>query len=132
MQALVKTKKIGIILILAAMFGCSNLEETALRYNLNVAKIENIQKQRKVDTNVFLKGKVQNMAPFLETGAYELKDATGSILVFTTDNLPVLGEEITVKGRVRYQSITPAGMGADVGAFYVEELERIDLIDETK
>lgn len=132
-RALVDKNKIRIILILTLLVSCGNLEETALRYNLNVAKIENLKKQNKINSQTYLKGKVQSVAPFLEMGAYEIADGTDSIWVFTTNTLPIPGEEITIKGKVNYQSVTPKGMSGDVGDFYVEELERIELEDdETK
>lgn len=128
-----KKAKIWIILTLTLLVSCGNLEETALRYNLNVAQIKNLKKENKVNNQVYLKGQVQNIAPFLEMGAYEITDGSDSIWVFTTNKLPIPGEEMTIKGRVSYQSVTPQGMGRDVGDFYVEELERLELEDdETK
>ena len=127
------TLKICLFLALTFSISCGNLEETALRYNLNVAKIENLKKQNKINSQIYLKGKVQSIAPFIEMGAYEIADGTDSIWVFTTNTLPVPGEEITIKGKVNYQSVTPKGMSGDVGDFYVEELERVELDDdETK
>ncbi|MDY6805734.1 MAG: hypothetical protein SXA11_18260 [Cyanobacteriota bacterium] len=132
-RALVDRSKIGIILIMTLLVSCGNFEETALRYNLNVAKIENLKKSDKVNSQIYLKGKVQSIAPFIEMGAYEIADGTDTIWVFTTNKLPIPGEEITIKGKVNYQSVTPKGMSGDVGDFYVEELERIELDDdETK
>lgn len=122
--------KIGFFLILTLLVSCGSLEETALRYNLNVAQIKNLKKENKINSQVYLKGKVQSVAPLLDVGAYEITDGTGNIWVFTTNKLPMPGEEMTIKGRVNYQSVAPEGVGRDVGDFYVEELERMQLEDE--
>jgi hypothetical protein len=122
--------KTGFFLILTLLVGCGTLEETALRYNLNIAQIQNLKKENKVNSQVYLKGKVQSIAPLLDVGAYQITDGTGNIWVFTNNKLPIPGEEMTIKGRVNYQSVAPEGMGRDVGDFYVEELERIELEDE--
>ena len=127
---LVLVDKIWIILSLTLLVSCGNLEETALRYNLNVAQIQNLRKENKINAQVYLKGKVKSIAPLLDVGAYEIGDDTASIWVFTNKKLPIPGEELTIKGRVSYQSVTPKGMGTDVGDFYVEELERIELNDD--
>ncbi len=123
-------EKFRIILIMffvTGLISCSQITETAIKLNLNVSRIDKIQRKGKIDNQVYLKGTVESQAPFIETGAYELADNTGSIWIFTTAELPNIGTEITIKGKIHYQSIVVSELGnQDVGDFYIEELERIE------
>lgn len=127
-KLLINRVKISMIMLLfTGIISCGNLTKTALKLNLNVSRIDKIQTKGKIDNQVYLKGKVESLAPFLGTGAYELADDTGSIWIFTREKLPNIGSEITIQGKVRYQSIVVPGLGnKDVGDFYVEELEKIE------
>lgn len=123
-----KLKIILIMLLGIGLISCGQITETAIKLNLNVSRIGKIQTKGKIDRQVHLKGIVESRAPFLETGAYELTDDTGSIWIFTTAELPNIGTEITIKGKIRYQSIVVPELGnKDVGDFYVEEIERVEV-----
>ncbi|MBD1810782.1 DNA-binding protein, partial [Microcoleus sp. FACHB-DQ6] len=52
---------------------------------------------------------------------------TGSIWILTTqEDLPQLGDEVLLKGEVRYKSITLKELaGKDLGEVYVEEMEQL-------
>ena len=114
-----------IILLVSGLIGCNQITETAIKLNLNVSWIGKIQRKGKIDNQVYLKGVVESRAPFLETGAYELVDNTGSIWIFTTAELPKIGTKMIIKGKIRYQGIVVPQLGnKDVGDFYIEELER--------
>ncbi|MDJ0516695.1 MAG: hypothetical protein QNJ74_10730 [Trichodesmium sp. MO_231.B1] len=116
-----------IMFLVTGLISCNQITQTAIKLNLNVSRIDQIQTKGKVDNQVYLKGTVESRAPFIETGAYELTDDTGSIWIFTTAELPKIGTEITIKGKIRYQSIIVSELGnQDVGDFYIEELERIE------
>ncbi len=122
-----KFRIILIMFLVTGLISCSQITQTAIKLNLNVSQIDKIQRKGKIDNQVYLKGTVESRAPFIETGAYELTDNTGSIWVFTTAELPKIGTEITIKGKIRYQSIVVSELGnQDVGDFYIEELERIE------
>jgi len=91
-----------------------------------VASIGDIQQKRQVDTEVYLRGKVENRAPFVGNAAYQLQDGTGTIWVLTNQALPQLGDEVLLKGEVRYKSITLKELaGKDLGEVYVEEMEQL-------
>ncbi|XZO02017.1 MAG: DNA-binding protein [Microcoleus sp.] len=92
-------------------------------FGFNVSKISAIQEKRQVDTEVYLQGKVENRAPFVGNAAYQLQDASGSIWVLTKQALPQLGDEIMLKGQVRYKSIKLKGLAEDLGEVYIEEVE---------
>ncbi|NEP86240.1 MAG: hypothetical protein F6K18_05055 [Okeania sp. SIO2C2] len=128
-----KFKTILILLLVTGLISCGKITETAIKLNLNVSRISQIQTKGKIDRQVYLKGTVESKAPFLETGAYELTDDTGSIWIFTTAELPEVGTEITIKGKISYQSIVVPELGnQDVGDFYVEEIERVEVENQNQ
>ncbi|NER06328.1 MAG: hypothetical protein F6K17_28975 [Okeania sp. SIO3C4] len=128
-----KFKIILILLLVTNLISCGKITETAIKLNLNVSRISKIQTKGKIERQVYLKGTVEGQAPFLETGAYELTDDTGSIWIFTTAELPEVGTEITIKGKIRYQSIVVPELGnQDVGDFYVEEIERVEVENQNQ
>lgn len=123
-----KFKIILVMLLVTSLISCGKITETAIKLNLNVSRISKIKTKGKIDNQVYLKGTVESQAQFLETGAYELTDDTSSIWIFTTAELPEVGMEITIKGKIRYQSIVVSELGnQDVGDFYVEEVERVEV-----
>lgn len=116
----------GISLLLGGILGCGSFAQV----NLPVTNIREIQQNRANYSTIYLKGRVENQAPFLGTGAYQVRDETGSIWVFTTQGLPSKGDEILVKGEVQYKSIPLAGQ--DLGEVYIEELEQVKRLPVTK
>ena len=119
---------ISILLFLTVGFsGCENLTTSnppLLRFS--TTKIARLQK-RKPDAKVYVKGVVENHAPFVGAGAYQLEDNSGSVWVFTTQPLPDLGRQMLIRGKVAYESIQLEGLPEeDIGDVYLEELERIE------
>lgn len=111
-------------LMLAGLYSCSNLAESV---GLNVSNIGEISKTQTMDANIYLKGKVEDRAPFLGTGAYQLQDSTGSIWVLTKLPVPLPGEQMLIQGTVRYQQIQLKELaGKELGGVYVEELQRLE------
>lgn len=116
----------SVLLLAGGMVGCRQIADSTAKLNLNTTKIEAIAQNRKVGAKVYLRGTVENRAPFLGAGAYELADRTGTVWVFTTDPLPPVGEKMLLRGRVQYEAIEVGGAEKlDIGDFYIEELERI-------
>ncbi|MEK0181986.1 MAG: DNA-binding protein [Oscillatoriales cyanobacterium] len=107
----------------SGLLSCANLPASKFNFGFNVSKISAIQQKRQVDTEVYLQGKVENRAPFVGKAAYQLQDASGSIWVLTKQALPQLGDEIMLKGQVRYKSIKLKGLAEDLGEVYIEEVE---------
>jgi uncharacterized protein YdeI (BOF family) len=71
------------------------------------------------NTTVYIKGTVGDRAPLLGGSAYELQDATGKVWVITKAPAPATGQELTLKGTLRYKSI-PLN-GKEHGGIYVEQ-----------
>lgn len=105
--------------ILAAMVGsvvgCSYLAESGF----NHTEIGDLKRNWQNYSTVYVRGTVGDRAPFLETGAYQLQDGTGSIWVVGKQPLPERAEEVLIKGQVKYQSIPIAGR--DFGEVYIEQ-----------
>jgi hypothetical protein len=107
--------------LIGGLFGCQNLAQSV---GVNVNTISEVKAKSAIDTTVTLGGKVQNRAPFLGMGAYQLKDNTGQILVLTKKSIPPLGKEVVIKGVIRSQKIMLKELpGKDLGEVYIEEQE---------
>jgi hypothetical protein len=115
-----------LVILTSGLISCANLPVAQFNFGFNVAKIGDVQQKRQVDAEVYLQGKVENRAPFVGNAAYQLQDTTGSIWILTKQALPQLGDEILVKGKVRYQSIKLKDLAdQDLGEVYVEETEQL-------
>jgi hypothetical protein len=68
---------------------------------------------------VYLKGIVGDRVPLLGGNVYELQDSTGKVWVLTKTQPPEKGQELTLKGVLRYKSI-PLN-GKEQGAVYLEQ-----------
>jgi hypothetical protein len=109
------------LILIGGLFGCQNLAQSV---GVNVNTISEVKAKSAIDTTVTLRGKVQNRAPFLGMGAYQLKDNTGQILVLTKKSIPPLDKEIVIKGVIRSQKIMLKELpGKDLGEVYIEEQE---------
>ena len=79
--------------------------------------------QRKVGKTIYITGKVAHLAPFIDRAAYQIEDSTGRIWVVTQKKAPALGQIITIKGKIEYQSLPFAER--ELGDFYLIELEQL-------
>ena len=114
------------LIFVSALFSCGSLPLSQLNLGFNVATIGDVQQKRQLDAEVYLRGKVENRAPFVGNAAYQLQDGTGSIWILTKQDLPKLGDEVLLKGGVRYKSITLKELaGKDLGEVYVEEMQQL-------
>ncbi|MEG4284023.1 DNA-binding protein [Microcoleus sp. A006_D1] len=128
-QVWVQRFSIGCLLLIltSGLLSCGNLPMSQLNLGFNVASIGDIQQKRQVDGEVYLRGKVENRAPFVGNAAYQLQDGTGKMWILTKQALPQLGDEVLLKGEVRYKSITVKELaGTDLGEVYVEEMEQLN------
>ena len=88
----------------------------------NISRIADLQKAPRQST-VFLQGKVGRQAPIVGGTIYELQDGTGSIWVVARQTTSKPGEEVSVRGILRYESI-PLN-GKEQGSLYVEQQEPV-------
>lgn len=87
----------------------------------SVAEID----QQQIDRIVSLTGKVIHVSPLIDLAAYQIEDATGKIWVVTTQKLPELGQPISIKGQIKYQSLPFATQ--ELGELYLVELEQLPI-----
>ena len=93
------------------------------RLNTSVTKISELAKKRDTNSTVYVQGKVIKQIPFLGSRAYQIQDASGTILVITKKEFPPENKEVLIKGKLQYKSI-PLG-GREFGEVYVKEQERL-------
>lgn len=89
----------------------------------NVTKIRDIQQNQNASRTVYLQGQVTTRAPFLGSGAYKVQDSTGTIWVFTNQTLPNVGDEVSIRGQLQFQSIAVSGQ--EIGEVYVQEQQML-------
>lgn len=123
----IRVVRIGLItltsLLVGGVMGCSPMGWLKLAWSspptISIREIP----QKKSDRIVYLQGKVIDRVPFIDSGSYQLQDATGAVWILTNKGLPAIGEELLIKGQIEYQPI-PIGR-QDIGEFYVLELEKL-------
>ena len=113
--------------LLSGLLSCGSLPQFSLnginlRLGVNVTHIRDIKPQNN-EATVYLQGKVAHLVPLLEQRVYQLQDSTGTIWVLTNQTSIQQGDEVLVKGKVRYQSIPV--VGKDFGEVYVEEQQQL-------
>ena len=67
-------------LLLGGLLGCGNMPQLGGAKTTPIGDVKNSWQKY---STVYLKGQVGKQAPFLGSGAYELEDRTGTILVVT-------------------------------------------------
>ena len=122
-----QTTRIGAVsLMLGCLFGCANLTQSQLSFlpgpNVPVTQIRDLQTKSKSST-LYLKGQVGKQVPFLDSRAYELKDATGTIWVITKQTMPKQQDTVLLKVKVQQKNIRVGGK--TVKEVYVEEQQRL-------
>ncbi|MBC5796028.1 hypothetical protein H5968_12930 [Sphaerospermopsis sp. LEGE 00249] len=90
-----------------------------LRIGANVTPIQEIKPAQDNQATVYIQGKIEKYAPLLKQQAYQIADATGKIWVVTNQSNLKVGQEVVLKGKVKYKSI-PLG-GQEFGEVYLEE-----------
>lgn len=112
---------LSVLILSMGLWGCNPLIHLGFALPPYTA-IQELDEQTGGST-LYLRGKVNQIAPFLDSAAYQLQDDTGSVWVLTHGALPQSGEEIIIKGQVEFQSILIAGQ--ELGEFYVLQLEQV-------
>ncbi|MDX2240208.1 MAG: hypothetical protein NW224_05950 [Leptolyngbyaceae cyanobacterium bins.302] len=81
--------------------------------------IANLQDSAAKNSSFHVKGTVGAIVPLLEGTVYELQDASGKIWILTQQPAPKTGEDVVVKGTVRYKPISINGK--EQGSIYLEQ-----------
>ncbi|MBL1174502.1 hypothetical protein [Pantanalinema sp. GBBB05] len=120
--------RLSLVCLLISSVGCQSVtgsSDSSLlpKFTANTINVRDLSSQIKTSGTVYLKGKVKNRAPLLDGTVYELKDDTGSVWVLAKTAIPNSGEEVTIKGVLRYQTIQWEQQ--EQNAPYVEQQERL-------
>lgn len=111
----------AVVLVLTGVSGCG------------VSSVRSVQQQPQrnwFNSTVELEGKVVDRIPLINAAVYQLQDETGKIWILTDDASLQSGEQLRVKGKVRFESI-PIGE-QDLGEAYIEEEKREVVLDDRK
>ncbi len=111
------------LLILPGLIGCYN--SPYLGFNFSPSEIAQLKVSKDTDSQIYLQGKVVKIVKFLDSSAYLLEDTTGSIWVYTRQELPKIGNSILIQGQLQYQNIPIEDQ--ELGEYYVIELKQIEL-----
>jgi len=74
-------------------------------------------------SEAYLEGRVEQHLPLLGQGLYQLIDDSGEIWVVSADSPPAVGEFVTIRAVIHYESILMQGQ--EIGEHYAEEVERL-------
>lgn len=91
--------------------------------NPDLTAVGELQQLSSQTEEVYLKGQVGQVVNLLDESAYQLQDSTGKVWVITEDSLPQPGDEILIKGQLRYESIPVEQL--ELGEVFVVELEQL-------
>ncbi|MDP5339761.1 MAG: hypothetical protein NWQ28_14485 [Nodularia sp. (in: cyanobacteria)] len=112
------------LLFVAGLCGCSSwtipsLNGSKFTIGSNVTLIQQIKPETDQETIVYVQGKVEKQVPLVKQWAYQINDSTGKIWVITNQPNLKEGEQVVIKGKVRYKSIPLADQ--EFGEAYIEE-----------
>ncbi|HEY9763488.1 MAG TPA: hypothetical protein V6D07_13235 [Trichocoleus sp.] len=77
---------------------------------------------------IILQGQVQQQIPLLNQWLYEIQDDSGKIWILTATPPPSSGATVSIRGQIHYEQVLM--QGKDIGEYYAEELERLDVSGE--
>ena len=104
----------------AGLVSCSNFSFSGINaLGANVTPIRELQSQPDSNITVYIQGKVEKIAPLLKRRAYLVKDDTSKIWAITNQTNLQVGDQVVIKGNIRYRSIMIAGK--EYGEVYIEE-----------
>ncbi|HYW18044.1 MAG TPA: hypothetical protein VE956_01810 [Nodularia sp. (in: cyanobacteria)] len=112
------------LLLVAGLCSCSSFRTPSfkagkLRIGSNVTLIQEIKPETDQENIVYVQGKVEKQVPLVKQWAYQINDSTGKIWVITNQPNLKQGEQVVIKGKVRYKSIFLADQ--EFGEAYIEE-----------
>ena len=110
-----------LILVSISLVSCSFKQNAIAIKDINAKKSEKV---------VRVEGTVKKIVPLISNGSYELQDNTGSIWVITSSNLPIVGTEITIRGKVQQKDITVEAK--NLSEFYLVELQKLPQTSKTE
>ncbi len=109
--------------LVTGLYACNNKPNSGInlenfKIGVKVIPIQKISKKNQ-DTTIYIQGTVEKTAPLIKKKAYQINDSTGKIWVITNQRNLGIGEQVILKGNVRYKSIPLDGQ--EYGEIYLEE-----------
>ncbi len=112
--------------LIVSCWGCNSQKYSSFEISYPSYSVVSIDSLSPLTTEtVYLHGQVIKQIPLLNRHAYELADDTGVVVVLSENQKPALGEILTIRAQVRYESIPIQGQ--ELGALYVVEMEQISV-----
>ncbi|MCX7594248.1 MAG: hypothetical protein N2235_10880 [Fischerella sp.] len=106
--------------LMAGLVSCSYFRFSGMNaIGANITPIQELRSQPDSNTTVYIQGKVEKKAPLLKRQAYLINDETGKIWAIANQTNLQVGDQIVIKGKIRYRSIPLAGK--EYGEVYLEE-----------
>jgi hypothetical protein len=108
--------------LITGLYACNNQANSGITFEkfkigANVTQIQKISPKNQ-DTTIYIQGRVEKTAPLIKKKAYQISDSTGKIWVITNQRNLGIGEQVILKGDVRYKSIPLDGK--EYGEIYLE------------
>ena len=90
---------VSLLIVVALFAGCTALDFVSYT---RIAQIRD-NPESYADKQVRIKGRVMETLsiPFVRKGLFQVEDKTGSIWVISRDRMPVRGDDLVVKGKVK-------------------------------
>ncbi|MEM7553569.1 MAG: hypothetical protein AAF378_05630 [Cyanobacteria bacterium P01_A01_bin.84] len=111
----------GLLLYLfISLIGCNNATMSGIKaIGANITPIEQLNPKQK-NQSVYVQGKVEKVVPLLEGKLlYKINDSSDTIWVAANQNGFKVGQQVVIKGKIRYKDIPLAGK--NFGDVYLEE-----------
>jgi hypothetical protein len=128
MRATWRSLGFTLVMLLVGLLGFSLLTRSPLPLlNLPIfeTKIQRLYQRDPVRNGaiVYVRGIVGDRVPLINQQVYQLQDGTGSIWVLTDDATLQPGDEVLLKGRVYFESISIANQ--EFGEIYIEAQKQL-------
>ncbi len=106
--------------LLAGLIGCGHFSLSGVTaIGANTTPIQELRSQTETNETVYIQGKVERQVPLLKRHAYLINDSTGKIWAITNQTNLQEGQQVVIKGKLRYRSIPLAKQ--EFGELYLEE-----------
>ncbi|MBT9313308.1 hypothetical protein [Leptothoe kymatousa] len=114
----------GLMVLSAACHSPSSTNQVPSLISLpkSTVPIEALKQPQRVERSVNLMGTVTQKLAIVNGWLYQVDDGTGQVWISTQEVAPVVGNQVHIKGVVRYQPVEVNG--ADLGDYYLEEKQR--------
>ncbi len=94
-------------------------------FSVGTNSIKTVKGQWSHYSTVQIQGRIVERVQLLETWTYAIQDSTGKICVLADQTTPRLGEQVWLRGKVRYQAVLVGSQ--NLGEAYIVEGTRLKI-----